>query len=260
MIILSAGFVAIVVIAIFILSLMAESIAKRIPFSFEQKLARNLPFEFEDSSPVQKYLQSLGNRLARAQGVSEPLQIHIHYAKEGTVNAFATLGGHIVMYQGLLKKLPSENALSMVLSHEIAHIKYRHPIMSMGKAIIIGLGLAAVSGSVGNDLAIRMLGNAGSLTALSFSREHEREADQAGLAAVAQLYGHVSGADDLFKVFLSLEKDNLINLPQFFNTHPDTISRIEKINEVAVENGWPVDKEITPLPQFYIDEMKSDDD
>lgn len=51
----------------------------------------------------------------------------------------ATPGGHVIIYRGLLEKIPNENTLVMLLGHEIGHIKLRHPVKALGKGVVIGL-------------------------------------------------------------------------------------------------------------------------
>ena len=63
----------------------------------------------------------------------------MHYDASDTVNAFATLGGHVVIYRGLLEKLPNENVVAMVVAHEIAHIKHRDPVAALGRGVAITL-------------------------------------------------------------------------------------------------------------------------
>ena len=44
----------------------------------------------------------------------------VHAVQDPTVNAFATLGGHVFVFTGLVDSLDSENGLAMVLAHELA--------------------------------------------------------------------------------------------------------------------------------------------
>ena len=87
-----------------------------------------------------------------------------------------------------------ENALAMVIAHEMAHIKHRHPVMALGRGVVIGLFLASLSGFNGDRVVGRIVNNTGMLTLLKFNRDQEREADRTALAAVAGNYGHVAGA------------------------------------------------------------------
>ena len=50
-----------------------------------------------------------------------------------TLNAFATPGGYIYVYTGLIKFLDSEDELAGVMGHEIAHAAQRHSTQQMTK-------------------------------------------------------------------------------------------------------------------------------
>ena len=70
-------------------------------------------------------------------------------APSNVPNAFATLGGHIAVTSGLYRRMPSENALALVLAHEIAHVSARDPISALGGSATLALlvALAVVAGS-----------------------------------------------------------------------------------------------------------------
>ena len=174
------------------------------------------------------------------------MRITVHYADDDMVNAYATLGGHVVFFRGLLEKLPNENALAMVMAHEIAHIKHRHPIRSLGSGVVIGLTASMISSSLGDTIISQFIGTTGTLTNFKFSREHETEADITAIDSVKALYGHLNGANDLFYILKKQESNNIT--PDFFSTHPDTASRIQRIR--ALESDNSIDK-ITPLPNAF---------
>lgn len=205
---LLGGIAIVAALSLGALMLAASYLAKYIPFNYEVKLAGNFERFLPARQPAAVRLQSIADRLARAHALPAQMAIRLHYVNEDIVNAFATLGGHVVVYRGLLEKMPSENALAMVLSHEIAHIKLRHPISAAGRGVVFGVALASVSAATGGDLAAQVLGGAGLLTALSFSREQEREADAHGLAALAKVYGDAVGAEDVFRI-LAREAERL---------------------------------------------------
>ncbi len=245
-IVLIGGFVAI----IYTLSLVAESVAETIPFEYERDLIAHLPVPESSNPGVEEYLQVLADELANAQALPNEMTIKVHYVESDVVNAFATFGGHIVIFRGLLNEIPNENALAMVLSHEIAHIKLRHPILSLGRAMVISVAMAAVSGVSGNQLADYIFGNAGLLTSLSFSRNQEEAADEIAIMAVAAIYGHVSGAEDLYTIFLERENKEPLQAPTFLSTHPDTAGRIDRINEMAKLYDWSLNKPTRPLSEI----------
>jgi predicted Zn-dependent protease len=146
--------------------------------------------------PLRSYLDGLGERISKVMALPEGMRVRMIYNDEETVNAFATLGGTILLYRGLLQKIPHENALVMLIAHEIAHVEHRDPIVSIGSAI--GIQTAVSLLLTGTDAT--PLQDVGLFTQFAFSRDMEQDADMAALQAVADIYGHVSGADDLFQI------------------------------------------------------------
>lgn len=231
------------------LGLLADKLAKYIPFATELKVAARFPDALPAPGPVTSYLQQLADRIAAAQELPEGMRINVHYVDEPTINAFATLGGNVVLFRGLLNKMPSENALAMVISHEIAHVKLRHPIASLGRGLAIGIALATLSAGAGADIAGNTLGSAGLLTALTFSRSQERDADADALQTVAKLYGHVAGADQIFRLLREEGKKQIADVPALLRTHPLDQERINAIGLAAATQGWSANGETILLPE-----------
>jgi predicted Zn-dependent protease len=244
------GILAVTVIVVVALALAAEQIARHIPFRMELDIAGQYRGSLPPRGPVTEYLQALADRLAAAQDLPAGMPITVHYVDEDTVNAFATIGGNVVFFRGLVEKMPSENALAMVMAHEIGHIQHRHPIMSLGRGVVVGLGLAAVTNLSGSNVVGTVLNDAGLLTVFSFTRQQEEEADRTALAALARHYGHVSGADEFFTTVQNLPDHQIKQkIPAFLSTHPATQDRIEKLRALAQRNGWAMDRPIRPIPE-----------
>jgi len=237
-----------------LLGLAADWLAEKVPFAYEQQLAEPLLEHDKDDATARQtaYLQGLAERLAAQMDLPEGMTIRVHYADDAEVNAGATLGGHVIMFRGLIERLPHENALAMVLAHEIAHIKLRHPVRSMGRGVVLAVAIAALTGASGNSLGAGIVGEAGLLTALDFSRDQEAAADAEGLAAVAALYGHVAGSAELFTVLLEEERDAPLAASQisFLRSHPLSEQRIAELQAQAEANHWSLSASTTPLPDF----------
>lgn len=253
---LLAAVLLFVVVVTVSLGLAAHLLAPFIPFSAEQKMADLFASQMKekavapDDAAVTRYLQTLAERVAVAEGLPDEMTITVHYINDETVNAFATLGGHLFFFRGLLQNIPNENALAMVMAHEIAHVKYRHPIKSLGRGVIMGSAIAVVSSAAGGTIVADVLGNTGLLTALKFSRDQEQQSDEAALQVLAQFYGHVAGADTLFNV-LEQQQEAGGQPPEFFSSHPHTVNRIENIAAMANRQGWPTTGAVTPLPAEF---------
>jgi len=253
---LTSALIVLVVAFVAAVGLFTEKFAHHIPFKTEVAIAKTLERSVpDDSGEIKAWLQTLAEQLAAAQNLPEDLSITIHYVNNDTVNAMASLGGHIIIFRGLLEKLDSENAIAMVLAHEIAHIHYRHPIQSLGRSAVVSLALTAIGISAGDTGDI--LGSAGLLTVLAFSRKQEQQADEAALLSLYRHYGHVDGAKDLFRILLHEEPKALVNT-SFFSTHPLSEKRIDNITAYSRQQGWPLSGKLVPPPKTIRDLIAAD--
>lgn len=251
---LLGGSVAVVVALVFAASLAAQWIAPHIPYRYEARLAEALP-PFATAPPteqgraVQRALQALADRLSARLQLPEGMRVRVGYADSTTINAFATLGGQTVFFRGLLVRLDSEDALAMVMAHEIAHLKHRHATAALGRGVAAGVILSVVSAELGRNAAAGVLSQAGLATTLSFNRDQEREADETALAVVAQEYGHLGGALDLFRIMAGLPgAESSVPQVELLRTHPLTRSRRLAIEDWARRHGVALDGARRPLP------------
>ncbi len=226
-------------------------LAGKLPFSVENKIAKMYDISQHNDNKthpkIVQYLQTLADKISKAQNLPPEMKITVHYMNDDTVNAFATLGGNLFIYRGLLEKLPSENSLVTLLGHEIAHVKYRHPIKSLGRGVVVNIALSAV---LGTDAQV--LSDAGLLTILKFSRDMEKQADEGAMSTLQILYSHLNGGAQLFEIFqkMRLEKDNK-EPSEFLSTHPLDQNRIDNFSSIAKQKGWKLDGELTPLPELF---------
>lgn len=195
-------------------------------------------------SEQQRALQTLADSLAADLDMQDFQPLTIHYVDDGTVNAFATLGGHLLFHRGLITQLQSENALSMLIAHELAHVKYRHPIASLGQGLAIEAGLSWILGDAEPDI----FRGSGFYTRMKFSRDMELDADIAALEAVYRRYGHLAGALDLYQVLLRQSRIGSNRYIELMQTHPLTERRIARLTAHAEAEGWPLEGELRPLP------------
>ena len=194
-----------------------------------------------ENAPLRGELQALADRLAGHMALPAGLTVKAHYLDSDEVNAFATVGGHIFIARGLIERMPHENALAMVVAHEIAHVAHRDPAAALGGVVLLEV-LAALVTTSGSQVPEELLLGPNALLLSSFSRDVEREADAAALEALAGLYGHVAEASTFFEAVLGLPQP-----PELLSSHPLTQERIDEIVETARERDWPLRGETTPL-------------
>ena len=240
------------IIVILSLSIFAQFAAKAIPFSFETAIAEH--FTTSETEKKQKlsvpqfYLQDLADKILAQSDAPEQMKIKVHYSNENVINAFATLGGNVYFYKGLVERLKSEQALAMVMAHEIAHIVNRDPITALGRGLSTAIALSAIFESPNNALIRRFIGGGEILTSLKYSRDHERNADADGYDWVYKLYGHTCGAEELFELFESLNSDDEANPPEILTTHPYASKRLQAIRQKQKDACEGSDSKIIPNP------------
>ncbi len=259
---LSLMAVVVVIVLGFLLSILGGKLGGLIPFKSElwlterihaasEKAGQESLFEVRSVNPeLESYLQSVADKVSVALGLEESMPITLHYSDENVVNAFATIGGHVYFFKGLLSLLPHENALAMLIAHEYSHVTLRHPAKGLGGGLALTIGTSVIGLSSEN----RLFSLGTRLTSTGFSRSMESEADQSALAAVFEMYGHVDGAAALFDLFMQQRQgDTGGQFEKFVLTHPLDQERIDQINQLAKENGWLTVGDLTPLPDDYID-------
>lgn len=239
-------------------------LAKYIPFSAEVRVVESLEVDFggsNDSPEMVEYLNGLAQRLLPYMDLPEGMHVTIHYNDEAVFNAFATVGGNLMFYRGLLELLPHENALAMVMAHEIAHVLHRDPAAGLGGGVASALVLAGLTGNAGTGPAASVLSKAGLLTGMQFTRRMEVSADEAAVAAVGGLYGHTGGAAALFRAIAAQRNEGAppegsadANIfERFATTHPLDADRIADIGETSAQLELPTEGALTPLPDNFQD-------
>lgn len=257
---LAFGAVVICGAAVAVLAIAVGGLAHRLPFAVEERLIAPYAERYPARDHrVEGYLQAVADRLAGHMALPAGMRVRVHYVEEPAVNAFATLGGHIAVYRGLIEKVPDENTLAMVIGHEIGHLQHRHPIRSFGRGIAFAALLSTVSLGAGNYIADRVLGGAGMLTLLSFSRSQEEESDAAALGAIVAVYGHAGGATETFRLLQeAAAAKGGREPPQLVSTHPLSQQRIERLSAMIASAGIRADGPRTEVPEAVRNELGKD--
>ena len=249
----------------------AQSIARHIPFSAEQRFVR--PYEkliskyfssMAGDPEITAYLQNLSNSLTQVMDLPEDMSIHVHYVDSDEVNAFATLGGHMVIFRGLLKSVSDENSLSMVLAHEISHIVHRDPVASVGRGLALQLIVGFVTGGgTSTDTIVDIMGGSGMAL---FSRKQETQADISALHALNDYYGHVNGYRNVFETLLEDEpqdddmytdataNDSRVDdyVPEWLSSHPAIENRLQLLDTEILKMGATSGESLL-LPSLVLD-------
>lgn len=245
---LAIGLALVVLAVAVVLYFCGGTLARFIPYSTEQHWVGDrvlVPVEAgldaAEAAAVEPYLQRLANGLVRHMDLPAGMRPVVHWSDATAPNAFATLGGHVVVTRGLYTRMPSENALAMVLAHELAHLRNRDPISAVGGSATLALALVLVGGDV--DQLVPYVAQA---VQLGYSRRAERRADAAALAAVIAEYGHAGGTAAVFEILADYAGASQRAAPTLLSTHPSDDERILRLQRAALD--WdPVRQPLRPV-------------
>ncbi len=152
-----------------------------------------------------------------------------HLIQSDEVNAWCMPGGKIVVYTGLLPVTQNEDALAVVVGHEVSHALLNHGQQNQTANILQQVGSAGVAILTANMSETAQEGaqtvygagtNVGAL--LPFSRENEFEADEYGLYLTAIAGYNPDEAVPFWQRMSSLGSGTL----ELLSTHPADEKRI----------------------------------
>jgi predicted Zn-dependent protease len=216
-----------------------------------------------DDPQVDQYLRTLGYRLAAAS--ADPSQ---HYTftliNVPEINSFATFGGYIFIFSGMLTITQDQDQLAAVMAHELAHISQHHlqraledqkkstPLYVLGA---FAAALAASRADSGNryqnqpygygygnapyqqgvDPAIGAFYSVMAMMQqhmIDFTRKDEEEADHVGIETLAKAGFDPEGMATIFAHMQALLRPGgdggmaAGNIPDFLQDHPVSSVRI----------------------------------
>lgn len=241
-----AGTVSLVLVAVFGVPALSERIAPLIPLSVEHRLGLAMdkqvramldnrksdkPFECgtaDAEKPGRAAFDKLIGRLQAAAALPIPLNAVVVRRREA--NAIALPGGHIYVFEGLVRRSRSPDELASVIAHEIGHVAHRDGtrslLQSAGLSFLFGMLLGDFTGGGVVVIAAR------TVVQSAYSREVEAAADLYGVRLVARMGGDARAfAAILDRISGAIEPG--VNI---LRDHPQTKDRIAAVvaNAAAV--------------------------
>ena len=173
-----------------------------------------------------------------ANGMSDQVKNfawEFNLVKDSQINAFCMPGGKIVVYEGIMNLVSSDDELAVVLGHEVAHAvaKHSNERMSQQKALEYG---GAILGAItqGTSQSTQSLANtvfglgANYGVMLPFSRKHETEADNMGLVLMT-MAGY--NPDCALSFWQKMSASGSNSKMEILSTHPSDATRIANLQK-----------------------------
>jgi predicted Zn-dependent protease len=193
--------------------------------------------KFLESPVVEGYVESLTQKLIAQTSKERKLEWRTYVIDDpNTINAFATPGGRIYVYTGLILAAENEAEIVGVMGHEMGHVVGRHS----ARQLVASYGLQAVTelalGKNADEIAKITSGLAGKTAQLAYGRDMELEADQYG-ARYASGAGYDPRGLATFFEKLKAKYGDTGPVMTFLSTHPANSDRINKVTElIAAEH------------------------
>ncbi len=187
------------------------------------------------TDPMHIYVNEIGQKILTANigqaGFRDPdTQTGFKYTfsviNDDVVNAFATPGGYIYIYKGLINSAKNEAELATVMSHEIGHVVQKH----FKRQYVKNYSTQQISEMI---LGEGILSNAVSFFASNkYSRSDEFEADSCGVLFSARTNYNPWAFIGFFNTLNELSEGGESSILDWFSTHPATNDRIDAVTSL----------------------------
>lgn len=198
---------------------------------------------------TEAFLRDISKDMIVAAGL-DPKSVQIVLINDPSINAFVTGGQNIFLHSGLIQNAESANDLQGVIAHEIGHISGGHnvrfnegagPATNISLLSLVGAAAAIAMGAGEAGMAILGLGTATAQSKfLSFTRDQESRADQAGAAYLSK--AHLSGKGSIAFFNRLQGQEYRYAVPQnneYNRTHPLSSTRIANLESVyKADPAW----------------------
>ncbi len=210
--------------------------------AYQQILAQERPMD--PDAPISRQVRNIAERLlAKVEVVEaalaaehglEPSRVsagvegEVNVIQSDQANAFALPGGKMAVYTGLVPVARTEDALAVVMGHEIAHALLRHGAQRMAQQRLSQIGQAAGAFSGMDPQQQQMVMAAmGYGYLLPYARKHETEADEVGLMLAAAACFDPAESVPLWERMGQASGGQAP--PEFASTHPNPGTRIANL-------------------------------
>jgi predicted Zn-dependent protease len=208
----------------------AHVIASAIPVKWETAWGKSFRKKFTSRMKVCQAkvgvaaLDAMTAQLLRTSPVrASEYEITVTVVKVKTQNAFATMGGQIVVFSRLIEEMDGPDELAGVLAHEIAHVIARHPLTHAIESVTT-MNFTGNLGGGTSDIG-------GALAMSAYSRTKEAEADRIASQILGDAGISPRGLAKFFQRLQKAAKGGFGGALALFNTHPALAERAARLKD-----------------------------
>lgn len=180
-------------------------------------------------SAAQRYVNLVGRHLAD-QSTRPALPWTFGILATESVNAFSAPGGFVLLTQGLMDLLETEDELAAILAHEIAHVVREHHWAIIQKQQQAAALIARMQGNMKSQNALFSEMNSlfSDMMTRGLDKEAEFEADRDAVVLAANAGYDSSAMLSVLEKLDSLKADSA-ETQLLFQTHPSPLQRMDQL-------------------------------
>lgn len=151
------------------------------------------------------------------------------------VNAFATPGGYIYVFTGLIGNV-TDDELAGVIAHEVGHVAARHIVKKLqaqlGYEILMSFAFGATN-PTDIERAVNLTFN---MISLGYSRGDELEADKLAVKYMNMAGFNPRAMIEFLEKLQKMEQSGLLSGVSIFSTHPTLKVRMAELEKLLADN------------------------
>ena len=227
-----------VILTVFLISIISISTASAFS-DYEKDVAERLYKDLDEEYRITEFragsLEYETLKRLEANVIADKFkdaEFKVHHIDDQTINAYYIGDGNIMLFEGLLQELSTENQLAGLIAHEMGHAVEEHLTEDLERNLGLSLLNLLFNHFTDNDYQT-MTNVAQNLIANGYSREQEQESDIYAVDLMLRSGYDPQGLIELMQIFK--ENSNNFKLLEFTQTHPIPESRIEYLKEYIAE-------------------------
>ncbi|MFP4198946.1 MAG: M48 family metallopeptidase [Halanaerobium sp.] len=227
-----------VILTVFIISLLAVTTVSAFS-DYEKDVAERLYKDLEEEYRITEFkagsleyetLNKLEANIIEDKFKNE--EFKVHHIDDQLINAYYIGDGNIMLFEGLLQKLNTEDQLAGLIAHEMGHAVEEHLTEDLERNLGLSLLNILFNHFTDNEYQT-MTGVAQNLIQNGYSREQEQESDIYAVDLMLRSGYDPQGLIELMQIFK--ENSSNFKLLEFTQTHPIPESRIEYLKQYIAE-------------------------